>query len=399
MGFPSAKSKTSSTATATNKSGEAPAKTIDCDLLITKLQAMLSGYCTETTDLPADVQLMTGDLADLIEGIKIVAQAMSIDYDSSKDSTYKFIVTEKGSAYLAGPSLVLHEENQVALAWGDKVYPIDGNESITDPQRWRVLPVEGRMIAVFGGATIKFPVSLRLNDAARAKKGNSTVIETEYVSMFNFGQLATYLKPLGAGAQKFSELEDGSAVVITGIKEIRDTKDGTRQYAILDTDAGDFFAPGEVKDWQDSDLYPLTVTKQGNTIVAVINNEEYSISLSKTYTKIADLEIGAEYKVAGYSVDTASYDGRSWDSPLLYVHDSEGAELIVNGNKQVLEALTTQLGASNDEGVRHECDATLTLDSVKIGKNEKRYPRFRFQIKTKEFGRLATLLSNSKKSA
>ncbi|MEM7771057.1 MAG: hypothetical protein AAF327_11170 [Cyanobacteria bacterium P01_A01_bin.37] len=337
---------------------------------------------------------MKGDLADLIEGIKIVTQAMGIEYDPSTDSTYKFIVTEKGSAYLAGPSLVLHEEN-VGLAWGNKVYPVDSNESITDAQRWRVLPVEGRMIAVFGGASIKFPVSLRINEAARVKKGNSTVIETDYVSMFNFGQLAKYLKPLGAGAQKFSELEDGSAVVITGIKEIRDTKSGDRQYAILDTDKGDFFAPGEVKDWQDADMYPLTVTKQGNAIVAVINNEEYSISLGMTYKKIAELEIGTEYKVVGYSIDTASYDGRSWDSPLLYVVDSGGAEFAVNGNKQILESLTTQLGASNDGGNRHECKATITLDSIKVSKDGKKYPRFRFQIRTEEFASLTALLESS----
>ncbi|MEM9446899.1 MAG: hypothetical protein AAGA75_00010 [Cyanobacteria bacterium P01_E01_bin.6] len=372
------------------------AKSLDCDLAYNKLSAMLSGTCKETTSLPPDSKLMVGDLSDLLDGIKVVTGELKIPYDQVNDSTYQFVVTEKGSAYLAGPSIVQHEDG-AGIAWGDKVYPIDSNTQLMSGE-WRLISTEKRSHFFYKPAQLKFPFTIRLSEEGRKS------LYKDFVSLMTFGQLHKYLAPSGQGIGKFQELDNDIEFEILGVKEVRDTKDKTRQFAILtcsvDGEKLDFFAPGEANDWADTEMYPMTVTKKEGVIeFKTANGGEGEIELSGSYKKIHELEIGITYQVIAYSVDTASYDGRTWDSTLLEVKAPDGKVIRVNGNAQVLDSLTSQLSARNDGGERHEINATLTVDNVKqtVGKDGKtrHYPRFRFQIETAESKALMALLSSA----
>lgn len=370
-------------------------KTIDCDFLVKGLMAQLSGFCTETTDLVPDAQLMSGEAADLIEGIQAITRELNIPYNPATDSTYKFIVTDKGSAYLAGPSIVQDGEG-VGIAWGDTVYPIDTNENLASP-KWRLIFDEQRANFIFRPKELKFPVSIRLEDVKKLKD--------DFVSLFTFGELHPYLKPLGSTINKFQNLEDGTVVEILGLKEIRSSKNGDRQYGILacllEGKDADFFTPSELSDWQEESYFPITATKQGYELLIVTPGGNGSLALGVPYKKIHELEIGSDYHVTHYSIKTSTYDGRSWDAAVLYVVHPDGSQFQVNGNRQILESLEVQLRATNDGGEKHECNASLILDSVKVKKGndgkERKYPRFRFKLESPESKRLAALLS--KKSA
>ena len=379
-------------------SNPTPAQAIDCDRLVTQLSSLLAGYCTETTELPVDSELMTGELSSLITGIQALAAEVGVEYDPSKTSTYRFLVTEKGNAYLGGPSVV-QQDDGVGLAWGDTVYPIEPKESISS-EKWRLIPIsDDRMSFVYRPKDLKFPVSIRLNE-----KGHKS-LKDDFVSLFTFGELHGYLKPLGSPLLKINDLDDGCEFTIIGVKEVRDTKSGDRQYAILAVEVEgkeeDALAPGNAEDWADESIYPLKAVKQGYQLaIQTPSGDEATLELGANYKKLHELDIGVAYTVTHYSIDTSSYDGRTWDSAVLYITAPDGAQIRANGNKSVLDSLESQLGAVNDGGQKHECTATLILDGVKEAMTQngpRRFPRFRFQIKTAEFDRLASLLQ--KKSA
>lgn len=338
-----------------------------------RLEVALSQAVERTRDLPCD-----GELLDDYQGLQAaligLSKHLGFEYAPIASSSYRFVVTDKGSKFLSGPCIIQAEKGVGIYAWGQtRELPL--TESITGAD-WRLIQEDNRHVMIWKAGQYRLPISIRFNDEGRTEKA-----QKEFILLNSFGDLHKYLAPMGSSISKFSELDDGTDVVIKRLREVKTRKSGDGQYGVLDCELDgeevQFFAPGDVSDWDGSDFYPLQVIKTGDFIKFLYNEQEAAFPLGGGgFTKLSELDEGKSYKVVSYSIK----DGKFGDNVLICLDDGRR----VNANAAIKRVLKTQLQAVNDGGEEHSIDATLEIDSTvtKAGRDGRMntYVNLRFRI-------------------
>lgn len=304
--------------------------------------------------LPADVQAALKAVADLVGFAEYGPEVCTL-----------FMSVRNGEKRMYGPSLKAHE-GSAAIAWGKHVIPLDPAENLRS-SKYSITPTEygGRILVDASGYCMPIGISF---ESQWVKKDAFTSFKNKMLTLGTAEEISGYLNR-SEEIIKWSEVEDGATAEFHSLTAVYDREDPTKvkyfmALAMLNGTACRMYAPGDTAQWEGVEIgdNPLLLTKNGKVITDSAGNT-YEMKGGFKYSKMAELEMGVEYKVIGFSVDSGGEYG-----PKVLLDVVSGAEMLkVNGNTFINKRLLT----ASPETITESAPATLIVDSVTPTKNGK----------------------------
>jgi hypothetical protein len=304
--------------------------------------------------LPADVQ----------SALKAVAELVGFAEYNSEVCTL-FMSVRNGEKRMYGPSLKAHE-GSAAIVWGKHVIPLDPTENLRS-SKYSITPTEygGRILVDASGYCMPIGISF---ESQWVKKDAFTSFKNKMLTLGTAEEISGYLNR-SEEIIKWSEVEDGATAEFHSISAVYDREEPTKvkyfmALAMLNGTACRMYAPGDVAQWEGVEIgdEPLLLTKNGK-IITSNTGATYEMKGGFKYSKLAELEMGVEYKVVKFEVDNDGNFG-----PKVVLDVLSGDEVLkVNGNTFINRRLLT----APLDTITESSPAKLIVDSIIPTKNGK----------------------------
>lgn len=300
----------------------------------------------DDADLPESLQKGLADIAELIG---------HADYDPSSTATFYYRVNDDGDKRLYGPSMSAYG-GSAGIKWADKFIQVDESESLAS-EKFQLIPEDNGAYISVDVSGYNFPLGLRIKPEYRKDEN----FKTKIVTLRTCEALSDYLQR-GEPLVKWQEVKDSDKIEFYEVWPVMDRDDKDRvKYGLalgtLNDEPRRFYCPGEWAQWTaiassgiDPDE-PIVLAKKDNCC-------EWNgvvFELRGSFKKLADLTIGASYKVIGFD----KRDSQWGTQVVLKVVDGTST-VMVNGNTYAKQRLLV----ANPPVITEDKPATLHVDNI-----------------------------------